>query len=66
MCLQGYLLSRPIDGDAVLATVAAMPERFQSLFLETSPATAMEEASRQISSNEPAPFLFEFGSSEPA
>ena len=36
MCFQGYLISHPVDGGSLPATVATMPERLQSLFLRTS------------------------------
>jgi diguanylate cyclase (GGDEF)-like protein len=38
--LQGYLLSRPLDEEAVALSIAAMPERFQSFVLESAPAPA--------------------------
>jgi diguanylate cyclase (GGDEF)-like protein len=33
MCLQGFLISYPIEADSVAAAVANMPEQMQSLFL---------------------------------
>jgi hypothetical protein len=33
MCLQGFLISYPIETDSVAAAVADMPEQMQSLFL---------------------------------
>jgi EAL domain-containing protein (putative c-di-GMP-specific phosphodiesterase class I) len=33
MCLQGFLISYPIETDSVAAAVATMPEQMQSLFL---------------------------------
>jgi EAL domain-containing protein (putative c-di-GMP-specific phosphodiesterase class I) len=33
MCLQGFLISYPIERDSVAAAVATMPEEMQSLFL---------------------------------
>jgi diguanylate cyclase (GGDEF)-like protein len=36
MCLQGFLISCPIEADSVAAAVANMPEQMQSLFLAAS------------------------------
>jgi diguanylate cyclase (GGDEF)-like protein len=36
MCLQGFLISYPIERDSVAAAVANMPEQMQSLFLAAS------------------------------
>jgi diguanylate cyclase (GGDEF)-like protein len=36
MCLQGFLISYPIESDSVAAAVANMPEQMQSLFLAAS------------------------------
>jgi EAL domain-containing protein (putative c-di-GMP-specific phosphodiesterase class I) len=36
MCLQGFLISYPIEADSVAAAVANMPEQMQSLFLAAS------------------------------
>ncbi|MGH8137587.1 MAG: putative bifunctional diguanylate cyclase/phosphodiesterase [Steroidobacteraceae bacterium] len=64
MCLQGYLISHPIDGDSVTAAIATMPERLQSLFLTTS--LAPPDTPVRLAPDEPAAFLFEFGHSESA
>jgi diguanylate cyclase (GGDEF)-like protein len=37
MCLQGYLLSRPVSGDDLLPVIAAMPARLNSLLRSRSP-----------------------------
>lgn len=66
MCLQGYLISYPIESDAVVAAVANMPEHLQSLFLATSATMASRAAPIRASAGEDAPLPFEFPASKQA
>jgi diguanylate cyclase (GGDEF)-like protein len=56
MCLQGFLISYPIERDSVAAAVANMPEQMQSLFLGAT-VTVDSKAAPRISSNPGRPTL---------
>jgi predicted signal transduction protein with EAL and GGDEF domain len=59
MCLQGFLISYPIERDSVAAAVANMPEQMQSLFLVASVTVDSKAAPLRVAAEEHAAPLLE-------
>jgi diguanylate cyclase (GGDEF)-like protein len=66
ICLQGYLISFPVESDAVAAVVESMPGHMQSLFLTASELAASKDTSVRTTVAEPASILLEFEPSKQA
>jgi diguanylate cyclase (GGDEF)-like protein len=62
MCLQGFLISYPIERDSVAAAVANMPEQMLSLFLAASATIDPKAAPSQVAADEHTSSLLELTS----
>jgi hypothetical protein len=64
MCLQGYLISHPIESDSVAAAVANMPDQMQLLSVATCATRESNAASVRAAADERTAPAFEFAASE--
>jgi hypothetical protein len=64
MCLQGYLISHPIESDSVAAAVANMPDQIQLLSVATCATRESNAASVRAAADERTAPAFEFAASE--
>lgn len=65
ICLQGYLLSYPLESDFVTTAVANMPEQMQLLSLTASGSGHSKAATVRIGADERTPARLKFAASEP-